>query len=677
MKGGMQIGFTGNLGSHHLSPRGLLSSFICSLVCVEGVVIKCSLIQPKVVRSVHWCEKTKKHLAREYRDATALNLGVEAGGRLLTQTGSAYPTKDAEGNPLETEFGLCTYKNHQSVTIQEMPERAPLGQLPRSIDLILDYDLVDKCKPGDRVQCMGVYRAMGAAASDNATSGLFKTKVLCNQVQVIGQDFEMTISDEDVGAIKKIAARTDVLDVLGRSLAPSICGHDFIKKALVLQLIGGCEKNLTNGTHLRGDINILLVGDPSTAKSQLLRAVMGIAPLSVSTTGRGSSGVGLTAAVTNDAETGERRLEAGAMVLADRGVVCIDEFDKMSDADRVAIHEVMEQQTVTVAKAGIHACLNARCSVLAAANPVYGQYKTEKRPQDNIGLPDSLLSRFDLLFVVLDQKDAETDRKIARHVLAGHQYRKPGTDMEPESLSSQMIWEEKEAEEKHPVWNKVQPVMYGRNDKAQDVLHSKFLKKFVHYVKEQPDPELSDDAREYMAAQYASLRSKAQESNRTLPVTARQLETLIRVSTAFAKCRLSPVVEESDAVKAGELLQFALYHEVTNESTPMSENQPAAANSQNKRQRTSGEKTASPAKEPRVVNQATIEQREEEFKKTMMAVFAQSGMEEMEDEDLVAQINSTSAKPNFSIAEARSLLTAMDMSAENTFAYIDRVVTRI
>ncbi|KAJ3322074.1 MCM DNA helicase complex subunit, partial [Blyttiomyces sp. JEL0837] len=379
------VGFEGSFGEFHLSPRKLMAKHIGRLVCLEGIVTRCSLVRPKVAKSVHYCEKTDMFIEREYRDGTSLNPGLP--------TPSTYPKEDEEGNPLVTEFGLCTYRDYQTLVIQEMPERAPPGQMPRPVDVILDDDLVDVVKPGDRVQIVGVYRSYGKGVQ---TSAQFRRK--------------------------------DVFDLLSASLAPSIFGHDMIKKAILLLLLGGLEKNLANGTHIRGDINMLMIGDPSTAKSQMLRFVLNTAPLAIATTGRGSSGVGLTAAVTTDKETGERTLEAGAMVLADRGVVCIDEFDKMSDIDRVAIHEVMEQQTVTIAKAGIHTSLNARCSVIAAANPAYGQYDNEKSPHQNIPLPDSLLSRFDLLFVVLDNLTDEHNRLISEHIIRMHRYIPPGVE---------------------------------------------------------------------------------------------------------------------------------------------------------------------------------------------------------------------------------------------------------
>jgi len=287
---------------------------------VEGVATKVSTVKPKVVKSVHYCPNTQKHQTRKYVDATDPNLGLQeldGEGRELPDkhiniTSTVYPTKDNEGNPLETEYGLSEFKDHQTITLQEMPEKAPMGQLPRSVDLILDHDLVDKVKPGDRVMVVGVYRALAfqAQKQPNAKS-TFKTVVLVNNVQILGRDAShLKFEPEDIRTIRSLAKRDDILSILGRSLAPSIYGHNVIKKALALQLLSGCEKNLDNGTHLRGDINILMVGDPSTAKSQLLRSAMTIAPLAVSTTGKGSSGVGLTAAVTTDPDTRERRLEA-------------------------------------------------------------------------------------------------------------------------------------------------------------------------------------------------------------------------------------------------------------------------------------------------------------------------------------------------------------------------------
>jgi DNA replication licensing factor MCM3 len=539
---------------------------------MEGIVTKASLVRPKVVKSTHYSEAQNKFFYQEYRDQT-MTMGAAST--------SVYPTEDRDGNPLVTEYGYCVYRDHQTISIQEMPERAPAGQLPRSVDVILDDDLVDRVKPGDRIQLVGVYRSLG---NRNASSGssTFRTLILANNVILLssksgGGIAQATITDTDIRNINKLAKNKRVFDLLAQSLAPSIYGHDYIKKAILLLLLGGQEKNLENGTHLRGDINILMVGDPSTAKSQLLRFVLNTAPLAIATTGRGSSGVGLTAAVTSDKETGERRLEAGAMVLADRGVVCIDEFDKMSDVDRVAIHEVMEQQTVTIAKAGIHTSLNARCSVIAAANPIFGQYDIHKDPHKNIALPDSLLSRFDLLFVVTDDIEDARDRQISEHVLRMHRYRQPGTEdgapvrEEGQQLLGVGLDNDNNSNRPTEVYEKFNPMLHsgvtvtvGRGStRRTEVISIPFIKKYIQYAKREK-PILTKGAADHIVAAYSALRNDELDSGtrRTSPITARTLETLIRLSTAHAKARLSKRVEQKDADIAEQILRFALFKEV-------------------------------------------------------------------------------------------------------------------
>jgi DNA replication licensing factor MCM3 len=545
------------------------------MVSLEGIVTKCSLVRPKVVKSVHWNEKKATFHFREYRDQT-----MSANGPAST---SVYPTEDGEGNPLITEYGYCTYRDHQTISIQEMPERAPAGQLPRGVDVIMDDDMVDRVKPGDRIQLVGIYRSLGNRNAGQGSS-TFKTLILANNVILLssksgGGIAQQQITDGDIRNINKISKQRKVFDLLSQSLAPSIYGHDYIKKAILLMLLGGMEKNLANGTHLRGDINILMVGDPSTAKSQLLRFVLNTAPLAIATTGRGSSGVGLTAAVTTDKETGERRLEAGAMVLGDRGVVCIDEFDKMSDVDRVAIHEVMEQQTVTIAKAGIHTSLNARCSVIAAANPIYGQYDTHKDPHKNIALPDSLLSRFDLLFVVTDDIEDVRDRQVSEHVLRMHRYRQPGTEegapvreQQGQTLGVGLEEEGDNANKTTPPYEKYNHMLHtgmtitrGRGaNQRREVLSIPFIKKYIQYVKQRIKPILTKGAADHIVTTYSALRNDEMEGNqrKTSPMTARTLETLIRLATAHAKSRLSNRVEEKDAEIAEGILRFALFKEV-------------------------------------------------------------------------------------------------------------------
>ncbi|KAJ1905142.1 MCM DNA helicase complex subunit, partial [Coemansia sp. IMI 209127] len=634
-------GFSGSFGARHLTPRGLRASLLGQLVCIEGIVTRCSLVRPKVVRSVHYSEATKTFYAKSYSDQTSNNGGRGDGSAGFS---SAYPTSDDKGNPLTTEYGYSRYMDHQTVNIQEMPERAPPGQLPRGVDVMLDDDLVDVVKPGDRVSLVGVYRALGGKAT-TAASAIFRTVIVVSSVRVFGagslaatgasskasaKDINarasasglpgaMVLADGDIRNIHTVAKRGDAFDLLSQSLAPSICGHSEIKRAVLLQMLGGMEKNLENGTHIRGDINVLMVGDPSTAKSQLLRYMLRIAPLAIATTGRGSSGVGLTAAVVSDKDTGERRLEAGAMVLADRGVVCIDEFDKMTDMDRVAIHEVMEQQTVTVAKAGIHMTLNARCSVLAAANPVYGRYDPKRPPHQNIALPDSLLSRFDLLFIVTDSMDEARDRMISSHVLRMHRYVPPGldagqpiTDLLDQGVGTAQLLagfrgndsgataglDEDDDVSDRPcqVFEPYNEYLHagvaavraprrrrGRsrrtalsgNDDSQgkrEVLSTEFLRRYLYFAKNMVRPVLSSDAADDLANAYAELRAQASGQSldgrsatgavqTTTPITARTLETLIRLSTAHAKMRLSPTVDAQDAEIAKGLLRFALFKE--------------------------------------------------------------------------------------------------------------------
>lgn len=631
-----RLSFKGSFGSHALSPRTLNSHFLNKLVSLEGIVTRTSLVRPKIIRSVHFAEKTGRFHYRDYTDSTTT---------LTTRipTPAIYPTEDSDGNKLVTEYGYCTYLDHQRITVQEMPEMAPAGQLPRSVDIILDDDLVDKTKPGDRVNVVGVFKSLGAGGlnqNDSNTLNGFRTLIIGNTVYPLharstGVSARQTLTDFDIRNINKLSKRADIFDILAQSLAPSIYGHEHIKRAVLLMLMGGVEKNLENGSHLRGDINILMVGDPSTAKSQMLRFVLNTASLAIATTGRGSSGVGLTAAVTTDRETGERRLEAGAMVLADRGIVCIDEFDKMADVDRVAIHEVMEQQTVTIAKAGIHTTLNARCSVIAAANPVFGQYDVNRDPHQNIALPDSLLSRFDLLFVVTDDINEIRDRSISEHVLRTHRYLPPGyLEGEPireslnlslsvgvdneeeenlENMEQKRSQNEGQDDEEH-IFEKFNPLLQAGaklaknrgNQHGTEIPHIvaiPFLRKYVQYAKERVMPQLTQEAIDIIVKNYADLRND--ENTKKSPITARTLETLIRLSTAHAKVRLSKTINKRDALVAANLLRFALlgedigndvYYEDESEEEVYAKRSPRKSPKKKPRVRATGSSNSSPIK---------------------------------------------------------------------------------
>uniref|UniRef100_A0A3B5LK93 DNA replication licensing factor MCM3 n=1 Tax=Xiphophorus couchianus TaxID=32473 RepID=A0A3B5LK93_9TELE len=643
------IGLQGSFGSKHVSPRTLTSRLLGSMVCVEGIITKCSLVRPKVVRSVHYCPATKKTMERKYTDMTSLD---------AFPSSAIYPTKDEENNPLETEFGLSIYKDHQTITVQEMPEKAPAGQLPRSVDIILDNDLVDVVKPGDRVQVIGTYRCL-PGKKGGFTSGTFRTIMIACHVKQMSKEVSQSFSADDVAKIRNFSRTrsVNVFDQLARSLAPSIHGHDYIKKAILCMLLGGVEKVLENGTRIRGDINVLLIGDPSVAKSQLLRYVLHTAPRAIPTTGRGSSGVGLTAAVTTDQETGERRLEAGAMVLADRGVVCIDEFDKMSDMDRTAIHEVMEQGRVTIAKAGIHARLNARCSVLAAANPVYGRYDQYKTPMENIGLQDSLLSRFDLLFIMLDQMDPEQDREISDHVLRMHRYRDPreqeGAAMALGGSVDVLATDDPDAmteeHEELQIYEKHNNLLHGSKKKKDKILSKEFMRKYIHVAKI-ITPVLTEEAANHIAEEYSRLRSQEQlaaDVARTSPVTARTLETLIRLSTAHAKARMSKAVELEDTEVAVELVQFAYFKKVLEKEKKRT-----------RKERDSDSEEDDDEEAPPSQRSQRTRKRLKEFKSSLFGVFQSAHAQSVKMTKLMEEVNKE-RESRFTEPEVRAALARM------------------
>ena len=321
----IHINIIGMLGKNLVSPRGLNAELTNQFVGVQGIVTRISSIRPKLVQSAHYCENTKNGFVKEYEDPMTIQetnnkMNSAIGTNVNGYNSNAIPMRDLNHNPLNFEYGYSRFRDHQTIQIQEPPERTPIGQLPRSIEVIIEDDLVDKVKPGDRVQINGVFKC--AAYKGAIANPSVRTVLIATGVQSLTKNENEDMTGEEIKKIKELAQKKDIFNILANSVAPGIYGNQFIKKALILQLLGGKEKNLESGTHLRGDINILMIGDPSTAKSQFLRYMLNLAPNAINTTGKGSTGVGLTAAVVVDRDTGERHLEAGAMVLGDRGIVC-------------------------------------------------------------------------------------------------------------------------------------------------------------------------------------------------------------------------------------------------------------------------------------------------------------------------------------------------------------------
>ncbi|HWQ17642.1 MAG TPA: minichromosome maintenance protein MCM [Sulfolobales archaeon] len=412
------------------------------------------------------------------------------------------------------------YTDHQRISIGEMPEEVPSGQMPRQVQVILEGDLVDRVRPGDKVQVVGIVRLSSVGSSSRRSRAVYEIEIYGNNIETRDKGVEeIELSEEDIDEIRRLAKDPMITRKIIASIAPAIYGHWDVKEAIALLLFGGVPKQRSDGTRIRGDVHVLIIGDPGTAKSQLLQFASKIAPRGIYTTGKGSTAAGLTAAVVRDKNTGEYYLEAGAMVLGDMGVVCIDEIDKMREDDRTAIHEALEQQTVSISKAGIHATLNARASVLAAGNPRYGRYIDDRPLIDNINLPVTILSRFDLIFVLKDQPSLEEDRQLAEHITSAH-----------------TSFEDVKA-----------PIDPG------------LLRKYIIYARRNVKPKLSEEARKMIADFFVEMRRAAAENKEApIAITARQLEALIRLTEAHARMRLSSIATEEDAAEAIRLMRTML-----------------------------------------------------------------------------------------------------------------------
>jgi replicative DNA helicase Mcm len=476
----------------------LLSKYIGKFVSVDGIVRKTDEIRPRIEIGVFEC-----------RGCLRLHEVEQINSNLITEPSLCSECGGRSFRLLQEE---SKYIDTQTARIQEPLENLSGGTEPKQILIILEDDLVDQLNPGDNVRITGTLKTFR-----EEKSGKFKNYIYANHIEPLEQEFEeLQLSQEDEEKIIELSQDHNIYDKIIKSTAPSIKGFRDIKEAIALQLFGGTPKELEDKTRLRGDIHILIVGDPGMGKSQMLKYVSKLAPRSIYTSGKGTSGAGLTAAAVRD-ELGGWSLEAGALVLGDMGNVCVDELDKMRSEDRSALHEALEQQTISIAKAGIMATLNSRCSVLAAANPKFGRFDRYKSVAEQINLPSPILSRFDLTFILEDKPNVENDRILAQHILKIHQEDSISYEIEPE-----------------------------------------LLRKYIAYARKNIKPVLTNEAMKVLEEFYVSMRSSTIDEESPVAITARQLEAIIRLAESSAKVKLREEVLAEDARKAVQLQQTCL-----------------------------------------------------------------------------------------------------------------------
>ncbi|KAK5647912.1 hypothetical protein RI129_002804 [Pyrocoelia pectoralis] len=516
--------------------RELKSDVVSRLVKIPGIIVSTSGIRAKATKITIQCRSCQNVIP---------NLSVKPGleGYLMPRKCNT----DQAGRvqcPLDPYFIIpdkCHCVDFQVLKLQELPDDIPQGEIPRHLTLYTDRYLCEKVVPGNRVHILGVYSIKKVSrpskkGREKETTGVRVPYMRVIGIQVDGEESHsdnaprkssniVTAEEEDL--FRRMAASPNIYERLANSIAPSIYGMADIKKAITCLLFGGSRKKLPDGLIRRGDINVLLLGDPGTAKSQLLKFVERVSPIGVYTSGKGSSAAGLTASVMRDPATRNFVMEGGAMVLADGGVVCIDEFDKMREDDRVAIHEAMEQQTISIAKAGITTTLNSRCSVLAAANSIFGRWD-ETKGEENIDFMPTILSRFDMIFIVKDEHNQEKDKILCKHIMNVH--------MNADQLDQEPTGEE---------------------------LSLELIKKYIKFCRSRCGPRLSEEAADKLKRRYVLMRSGASQHERevdkknVIPITVRQLEAIIRMSESLAKMQLLPFATESHVNEALRLFQVS------------------------------------------------------------------------------------------------------------------------
>ena len=506
------------------SLRQINSEIITKMTSVSGMVVRSSEVKPLAKEVTYKC--LDKHISKfTLLDGMSLNASVKC------------QTPNCKHTSLAIIPEASRFIDFQILRLQELPEDLPPGQLPHYVNVSIKQDLVDYARPGDRIVLTGIVRIEQERISgvSKSESALYRLRMDGNNVEFIGgkgikssrRTEREEISPDEEKIVKSLAKNPDIYDRLIASFAPHIKGHALFKEAILLLIVGSTQRVLTDGTKIRGDINVFLVGDPGTAKSEMLKFCARIAPRGLYTSGRGSTAAGLTAAVVKDA-SGIFMLEAGAVVLGDQGLVCIDEFDKMRPEDRSALHEVMEQQSASIAKGGIVATLNARTSILAAANPMFGKYDIFKNIYENVNLPIPLLTRFDLVFIVRDIPSQEKDRNIAQHIISQHG--SSGTD-------------------------------------TTSLIDIDILTKYLSYAK-RGEPALTKEAENLIMEFYLKMRNiSGDDKENMITITPRQLEGLIRLATARARLLLKNKVEGEDADRAIYLFNEMLKNSGTDVNT--------------------------------------------------------------------------------------------------------------